>query len=189
MKENIINKTLILIEKKGIDAVSMRDLAKKVGFSAMAIYRYFPNKDALLLEVAAKGFDLLTTEGKAAAEKEKIQEKRLTAVLLAYYNFGHKHKNLFELMFGPIKKKENISENFKTSARASFAAFSGYVRAYMKEKIKEDRFEHQSASGLWSFIHGMTLLSSNGYLSAMESDPAIMEKKVKLQISAAIKNL
>jgi AcrR family transcriptional regulator len=39
---------LVLIARRGYEAVSMRELAAEVGVQAAALYRYFPNKEALL---------------------------------------------------------------------------------------------------------------------------------------------
>lgn len=184
MKQSLLEKTIHIVEKKGADAVSMRDIAKKAGVSPMATYRHFSCKDELLLEVAAYGFDLLTKAGIDAALSEKTPLKKLESVLFAYYSFGLEHKNLFELMFGPLKKKQSLSMNFQKSAQASFMQFGKYVETFIgKSRLKEQKFEQQFASSVWSYIHGMTILSSNGYLSSQELSSNELELKVKLQIS------
>ncbi len=44
------------VEAGGPDAVSLRDLALTLGVSTAAPYRHFHSRDALLSEVAARGF-------------------------------------------------------------------------------------------------------------------------------------
>lgn len=186
MKQDLIDKTVSLIERRGVEAVSMRDIAKRMGFSTMATYRHFSGKDELLLEAASRGFQLLSQEGDAAAGKESGPRKKLEAVLLAYYRFGQRHKNLLELMFGPIKRKEKLSENYQRSARESFLKFAAYVRGFACGEIEKESFEHQTAARLWAFIHGTTVLAANGFLSALYSTPEEMERRVKVQISEAL---
>lgn len=187
MKKDLVDKAAELVEKKGAESVSMRDLAKKVGASTMAAYRHYKSKDELLLEVAARGFDRLTQLGNQAADHEKTAQKKLEAVLYAYYQFGQNHHNLFELMFGPLKKKESLSSHFQNSARASYAQFSKYVHEFIGvNKLKNQKFENQYSSAFWAYIHGMTVLASNGYLSAIESSPKEMEKKIKTQIASFV---
>jgi AcrR family transcriptional regulator len=52
-KEKILEKALELLDADGIRGVSMRRLGEALGVEAMAVYHYFPNKDALLDAVAA----------------------------------------------------------------------------------------------------------------------------------------
>lgn len=187
MKKDLMDKAAELVEKKGAQAVSMRDLAKKVGVSTMAAYRHYKSKDELLLAVAAYGFDRLTQVGNEAAGREETVQKKLEAVLFAYYQFGRSHHNLFELMFSPLKKKESLSSHFQNSARASYAQFARYVHEFIgAKKLKNQKFENQYSSAFWAYIHGMTVLASNGYLSAIESSPKEMEKKIKTQIASFV---
>lgn len=181
MRKKLTEIARIVVEKKGVEAVSMRDLAKKAGVSAMASYRHFSGKDELLLEVAARGFELLTHEGNQAAAAHRDPRRRLEAVLYAYYSFGQRHRYLFDLMFGPLKKEEKRSANFQKSAKASFAQFSQYVAEFVPGP--------DAAASIWSFIHGMTVLSSNGYLAATEANARDAEKKVRIQISDLLERM
>lgn len=189
MKQELIDKTYVIVEKKGIEHVSMRDLAKTMGFSTMATYRHFESKDHLLLEVAAKGFNQLTLEGDKLAAKEKTPQKKLEAVLMSYYMFGQNHKNLFELMFGPIKKKEKLSENFQKSSTNSLLNLNSYVEDFLGPKVGKDHFKMQSTARILSFVHGMTVLISNGFLSAQQSSAREMQDKVRKQILDTLENL
>jgi AcrR family transcriptional regulator len=45
-----------ILRAEGADAVSMRRVASAVGITPMAIYRHFPNREALLRAVAARGW-------------------------------------------------------------------------------------------------------------------------------------
>ena len=48
-----------LLEKQGLEAVSMRRVGEAVGITAMAIYRHYPDRAALLNAVADEGFQEL----------------------------------------------------------------------------------------------------------------------------------
>src|SRR5258705_6161283 len=45
-----------LFDEGGVEAVSMRRIADKVGITPMAIYRHYPDKDALLNALMLDGF-------------------------------------------------------------------------------------------------------------------------------------
>ena len=46
-----------LLDKEGPEAVTMRRVAKAVGITAMAIYRHYPDRAALLNALADEGFE------------------------------------------------------------------------------------------------------------------------------------
>ena len=56
------------VEADGPEAVSLRDIAQSLGVSTAAPYRHFPDRRALLAEVAALGFrDLCAAYAQAQA--------------------------------------------------------------------------------------------------------------------------
>ena len=53
-REIIVDKAIELIDADGLDSFSMRRLGEALGVEAMAMYHYFPNKDAILDGVVAR---------------------------------------------------------------------------------------------------------------------------------------
>lgn len=51
----IVNVTLGLIDREGLQALSMRRIGAELGVEAMSLYHHFPNKEALLDAVMARG--------------------------------------------------------------------------------------------------------------------------------------
>ena len=58
--EELIAATIVLIEEKGVDAVSVREAAKRAGVSPAAPFRHFANKTALMTAVAEQAMGRLT---------------------------------------------------------------------------------------------------------------------------------
>lgn len=54
--DTILTSAKRLIEEKGTDGFTMAELARQAGISKPAMYRYFPNKQALLLELSRQTF-------------------------------------------------------------------------------------------------------------------------------------
>ncbi|MHB9003646.1 MAG: TetR family transcriptional regulator [Coriobacteriia bacterium] len=52
-REKIVGKAVEILDRDGVDGLSMRRLGDALGVEAMALYHYFQNKDALLDAVAA----------------------------------------------------------------------------------------------------------------------------------------
>jgi AcrR family transcriptional regulator len=46
--EDVVLAAIAIADREGLTAVTMQAVAKQVGFTTMALYRYFPNKEALI---------------------------------------------------------------------------------------------------------------------------------------------
>jgi AcrR family transcriptional regulator len=91
-RETICTAALALIEKDGLAAFSTRKLGRILGCEAMAIYYYYPSKDALLDAVVDKlmaSIQLTTDGGWIAALRE---------VAHAYRRLAHDHPKAFPLL-------------------------------------------------------------------------------------------
>jgi AcrR family transcriptional regulator len=87
-----------LLEREGAEAVTMRRVADAVGITAMAIYRHYPDRAALLNAVADQGFAELA----AAVQRTRLPariEPRLLRLTDVYVDHALVHPRLFELMF------------------------------------------------------------------------------------------
>src|SRR5919206_2322086 len=83
------------LEKEGLGALSLRELARRAGVSHNAPYRHFPDRDSLLAALAAEGFEMLGD----ALEKRPRREMGE-----AYVEFALAHPQRFRLMFGGLCK-------------------------------------------------------------------------------------
>jgi AcrR family transcriptional regulator len=88
-----------LVEQGGAEAVSLRDLAQSLGVSRAAPYRHFPDRDALLATVAARGFEDLIALYELALASAGDGRARLRASGRAFYDFATKRPGLYRLMF------------------------------------------------------------------------------------------
>jgi len=90
----IRREALKLIDAEGLDAFSTRKLGARLGCEAMAIYWYYPNKDALLDAVVDELMSKVAANG--AAKKDWVESLR--GVARAYRGLALKHPNAFPLV-------------------------------------------------------------------------------------------
>jgi AcrR family transcriptional regulator len=102
--------------------LSLRDLAARVGVSVNATYRHFESKEALLMELAAEGFDALRAHMLGAVAERGAADaiERLHATGEAYVHFAQQDPALFQLMFGRERRFADY-ERFRHAADAAFA--------------------------------------------------------------------
>jgi AcrR family transcriptional regulator len=81
----------------GYAAVSMRDLAKRLGCSAQALYHYYASKTALFEALADEGFRLLELQHPAEELPDPLDNLRLP--FERYYEFSKAQPSYFMLLW------------------------------------------------------------------------------------------
>jgi AcrR family transcriptional regulator len=88
------------VRERGVEQLSLRDLARQIGVSPGAPRRHFADHRALLDALAQAGFERLGSELRAAVDAAGDGfEERLRATAAAYVQFATEDADLLELMF------------------------------------------------------------------------------------------
>ncbi|MET0235518.1 MAG: helix-turn-helix domain-containing protein [Kibdelosporangium sp.] len=139
-RKRLIDCALEVLAAEGVDAVTVRRVARAAGISHGAPLRHFPSRAALLSTVAATGFAELSTRlalAGADALAERAPGQRLTAVCESYVDFARGGPALFELMF---------QRAMASSGVAAFEQFRAFVPA-----------SDLVATALWAALRGLAL--------------------------------
>jgi AcrR family transcriptional regulator len=110
-----------VLRKDGIDALSLRQLARDAGVSHGAPRSHFIDRNALLDALAERGFLRLSDEVSAAATSEPDDfADALCAVVSAYVHFAVQDAALLDLMFaakfdGPSEPVRKAAERLITT--------------------------------------------------------------------------
>lgn len=110
-RERLIACALDVLAGEGVDAVTVRRVARDAGISHGAPLRHFPNRTALLSAVARTGYERLEARLRA------VPPGRLADACESYVDFARAAPALFELMFRPDMTA------LGTAAHARFRAF------------------------------------------------------------------
>src|SRR5689334_4928518 len=76
-----------ILEHDGLEALSLRAVARGAGVSHAAPYRHFPNHEALLVELAIEGFVELKNELASAGTTVGQESDRIASIGAAYMRF------------------------------------------------------------------------------------------------------
>ncbi|WP_144125732.1 TetR/AcrR family transcriptional regulator [Catellatospora sichuanensis] len=93
-RREILTAALALADERGLDALSMRAVAARVGVTPMALYPHVGNKDALLDGLV----DLLLAELLPAAGTAGQWHVRLRAIAHAGRALAHRHRTTYLLL-------------------------------------------------------------------------------------------
>ena len=109
----ILDAALALLAEKGLPALTMRALARRLGADPMALYHYFPVKSALLGAAAERSVSALRPRMRAGAD----WRERLHALARAYLRTIHRSREL--LLY--VTDSGRVSAPFDASFFAAIA--------------------------------------------------------------------
>ncbi len=93
-RERILEAALELADASGIDALSMRTLARRLGVDPMSIYNHLPNKDAVIAGLVERVFAQLRPPAGDATSSGQPWQERVRAFARAYRDLLRAHPHL-----------------------------------------------------------------------------------------------
>ena len=148
---------LELLEQHGPERVTLAAVAKRIGVTAAALYRHFPDKEGLLVRLAADGFARFNAALRSSAAADPIV--RLGDMGAAYLAFARDNPAAYTLMFGA-----RIDPSAHPETRdVAFRAFAALVEALCHPAfgISEDRRVARAVQ-IWAQCHGTAALLTMG---------------------------
>jgi AcrR family transcriptional regulator len=101
LAETLVRSALARLETEGVEALSLRELARDAGVNHRAVYRHFPDKVSLLARVAEEGWRRLARRVKRQIAGKPAGKETLIAGGVGFYLCACEHPNLFHFMAGP----------------------------------------------------------------------------------------
>ena len=160
----------MLREEKGWQ-FTLREVARRAAVSHAAPYKHFPDKSALLYELATLGFCGLREEVFRAIERPlRSARAELVVTGKAYVNFGTANSSLYRLMFSADVDKL-ASPKLKEAGANAFAVLLDVIeRGQESGEFKKQPVRAQ-ATASWALMHGYTMLAIEGHLIAEQVGP------------------
>jgi len=147
-----------ILDESGMQAVGLRETARRVGVSATAAYRHFASKEDLLASIAAEGFRELG----AAMEVATRGPNPLSRAGLAYVEFARQNRGLFRLMFGPVLAERAKYPRLQTATEGVEALLLRGVADLDQRPLDDNR----AAFAAWGLVHGLAYLVVDGFIPA-----------------------
>jgi AcrR family transcriptional regulator len=159
LRARLVDVGVDLVTREGVQALTLREIARRAGVSHGAPRRYFPTHLELLSAIARRGFDALATrvagvmgDGAASPRAE------LTALGRCYLEFALDNRGMYELMF-----RHDLLESGHLGLRdTSLPLFGGLVELVGRVRPHVDA--RLVAGALWANLHGIAQLWGWGSL-------------------------
>jgi len=133
-----------LLEQDGLEGLSMRRVAERVGIRASSLYKHLPDKRALEAALISDG---LAEWADLAEQAARANDNALDAVAQTYRSFAQQHPHLYRLMTERALPRDALAPGVEArAARVMIDAAGG---------------DANLARALWAFAHGMAILELN----------------------------
>ena len=172
LRSALVAAGLKALESDDVADLSLRQIAREVGVSATAVYRHFPDKQALLAALAEEGIARLG-EAQQAAAASADKAAAFAATGRAYVRFALAHPALFRLAFN------------QCASLGSSVFGEGLAARLLQEQASEAAGNDPEATRrlmiqAWAIVHGLAMLMLDEQLPAEDAlidqviDPATL---------------
>ncbi|MFI6943052.1 TetR/AcrR family transcriptional regulator [Streptomyces sp. NPDC050418] len=139
-KREIVTEARAILEEHGPTALTMRALADRLGIKAPSLYKHFPDKAALELELIVLSFQEI-------ADTLEKADGSLATLLQAYRDYALAHPHLYRLNTDRPLPRASLPEGLEARASAPLLRVCGG--------------DADTARAAWAFAHGMVILQLN----------------------------
>ena len=152
----LLDAGLRLLRARSVDSLSLRELAREVGVSAAAIYRHFPDKNALMAALAVEGLERLAKVQRQATRSAGGGKAGFLASGMAYVRFAVDNPALFRLVFSAAQQGDPL-EAQPDSVSAALGDLRRHIEALMPEGSPGAE-RKAAALHAWALVHGIAQL-------------------------------
>jgi AcrR family transcriptional regulator len=168
--DRILGAARALFEREGTQAVSMRRIADAIGLTPMAIYRHFPNREALLKRISDDSFDEIARHW-LARNRGGDALARVIALQRIYLDYALAHPHLFDHAFSARRADaRKYPDDFRAGLSPTLGVAAEAVAEAMRAGLLRGDDEWDVAMTLWAHTHGLVALYRAGRFSYDEAE-------------------
>ncbi|NBE93237.1 TetR/AcrR family transcriptional regulator [Nonomuraea sp. KC401] len=167
VREDVKAVALEQLAEGGAQTISLNAIAKRLGVSGPALYRYYANRDELLNELVIDAYhDLRDALASASAGSARVRrpEQRMRELAHAYRQWAREHPHRYELLFRPP------FPGYDAHAEPIAEAASTLMLPVLDVLDGNEDDDVQYVVRVWSRMHGIVSLELGGAYTAMDID-------------------
>ncbi|MEM8795043.1 MAG: TetR/AcrR family transcriptional regulator [Pseudomonadota bacterium] len=190
LKTALVDEAFAVIEEKGVEQLSFREIARRLGVSHQAPYKHFPSRDHILAAVVALCFESFS-EHLNARPRGNTPADDLRNMGLAYLDFAKEHPLKYRLMFNtPLPPLKEHGEMLAQSQYAFSLLRDRLLSMDLSDPGGTPRDpEKHDAIFIWSALHGLASLMQSDAMEIVglsEEERAIGTERLFRRLSLAL---
>ena len=180
LRDELVLQGMAVLESEGMAALSMREIARRIGVTQTAPLHHF-DKAGLLAAIAALGFRKLFEFRMEALKDKRDPRERLMAVMLAYVEYALAHPALFHLMHGPEIPDKTQYPELNEAATRSYSILETAVADFLLASEGSMDRSREATLAAWTACHGLATILINP-----QNTPRYVLRKDPMGISRTI---
>lgn len=162
MRQDILQAAREIIAEEGAGALSIRGIARRINYSAPALYEYFTGKEAIAEALFIAGFQKLAEALEYVEQSVPDPAARMHAMGIAYRQFALTYPQEYSIMFSrPIPEFQPSGEDLHIAATA-FAPLQHTFEDGIGSGVIRPMDARTGATTAWAFLHGLVSLELSG---------------------------
>jgi AcrR family transcriptional regulator len=160
------------LARGGPQALSLNAIAKSLGMSGPALYRYFANREKLLTELVVDAYRDLARALRSAVDDAPADDApaRMTALAAAYRGWALAQPHRYRLLFrAPLFGYDPQAGELVAATQPAMEAALASVAPLFGGPTQTAGFH---AMNLWAGLHGLVSLEIEDNFASMGVDPA-----------------
>lgn len=161
LKAELMKQALKILDKKGVEGLTLREVARAAKVSHTAPYRHFRDKEDILAAIAVLGYTDLAARGQKALENPDPLQGYMEYGR-EYIAFAAEHPQYFRIMFSGKFTRIELYPELRTTGDAAFGALVASIARCQMAGIFRAEPAEQLALSAWSYVHGIANLYIDG---------------------------
>jgi AcrR family transcriptional regulator len=167
-----------VIAERGIENLSLREVARKLGVSHQAPYKHYPSRDHLLGEVMRRCFQGFATHLDARARHDD-PEQDLESLGLQYLAYAREHPLEYRLMFSTTWPASAEPADLAGDATYAFDVLRGVLRRMHGDASEMQEAVELDALYIWSTMHGLAGVMNGQCIDQLDLKGRVLKQAVR----------
>lgn len=163
LRQALITAARAALREKGVDKLSLREVARNTGVSHAAAYHHFRDKTGLIAAVAVAAFGELEAVMQAVPNGDDAKG-RLGALMRVYVAFALDQPDEFRLMFLPQLRSDEVRTEVERAGRATYELIVAALASLKAAGRLKPPNPERAAITCWAAAHGLATLMLDGPL-------------------------
>jgi AcrR family transcriptional regulator len=168
-----------LFARHGVAGVTMRQIARALGYSQTAAYRYFANKNEILAAVRTAAMNRFCAKLEGALDPTQDARANARSVGNAFLQFALDHPDSYRLIFDTKPPEDAQFLDNEQSMKRFFATMTDYVRGLIDEGVLVGDADSIGRSFCVA-AHGVVMMHLSGFLPSVDARDELHRATMRL---------
>lgn len=167
-----------VIAERGVENLSLREVARKLGVSHQAPYKHYPSRDHLLAEVMRRCFERFAANLDARPRFDDPAQD-LESLGVQYLRYAQRHPLEYRLMFSTTWPDAAEQPDLVRDATHAFDVLRGVLRRMHGDTPAARDAVELDALYIWSTVHGLAGVMSGQCIDKLGIKASVLKRAMR----------